>query len=431
METISLSHPTTEPAAVIWSTAHKIMFRFAFILLILFVLVFSNVVMPILYPLSYPISLGLHALTPWLGQHVLHLPEPITVFTNGSGDTTYDFVNLLLVFVLAVAGCIIWSAAAKRETAGYPKMYYWLTVVVRYYVGLTLITYAMVKLFQMQFPHPGYTRLMQTYGESTPMGLAWTFYGFSRGYNFVIGLAELAGATLLFRRTVTFGAIISLFTSLNIMAVNYFFDVPVKMISTALVAMSLFLLSPNLVNLYNFFFKDEATKLFVVKLPAFNKKWLRVTRIALKALVICYMGVVMFNIGSNYFRMQKAYNTLAGGYKIDVYTVAGHTLPPQANDDRRWKNIAFERNGYAGIKLMNGKLKYYSVKQIAGKKMLILKPADGSSGTDTLDYQQPANGLLILNGKFEGNPIDVSLSKLNFELDDRGFHWINEYPNNK
>ena len=67
------------------------------------------------------------------------------------------------------------------------------------------------------------------------MGLAWTFLGFSKGYNLFMGVAELMAGLLLFRRTVAIGAIITLMTTANVMAVNYFYDVPVKIVSTALV----------------------------------------------------------------------------------------------------------------------------------------------------------------------------------------------------
>src|SRR5947208_7719470 len=39
---------------------------------------------------------------PWVGKHVLHLSYPITVFSNGSGDTTYDYVVSLCFLVLAM-----------------------------------------------------------------------------------------------------------------------------------------------------------------------------------------------------------------------------------------------------------------------------------------------------------------------------------------
>ncbi|MGY0037489.1 hypothetical protein [Pedobacter sp. NJ-S-72] len=104
-----------------------------------------------------------------------------------------------------------------------------------------LIKYGMAKIIKLQFPFPSNYRMIQAYGDSSPMGLAWTFLGFSKGYNLFMGIAEVMGILLLFRRTLTIGAIIALMTTANVMAINYFYDVPVKILSTALVLMCIFI----------------------------------------------------------------------------------------------------------------------------------------------------------------------------------------------
>ncbi|GAB2697500.1 hypothetical protein GCM10027037_22000 [Mucilaginibacter koreensis] len=396
----------------------------------MYALVFSNGAYPYLYPLIMLITMGLHAFTPWVGAHLLHLPEAITIFTNGSGDTTYDYVNLLIVLIISLIGCAVWSLV-DRKTIGYPKMYYWLTVAVRYYIAFTMVTYGLVKVFQLQFPPTAYSRMLQTFGDFSPMGLAWTFYGFSHGYNILIGIAELSAITLLFRRTVTFGAIIALFTSLNIMAVNYFFDVPVKIVSTGLVVMSLFLLSPNIVNLCRFFFKDEQVKLWVIRMAPFRKKWMCITRLVLKALLVLYVVAGFVGTGMRYAEMTKITNTLHGAYKIDSYTVNGQQLPPNSpNLQNQWKSIAFEKNGFGSIQHPGSKTEYFSVTQNSAKKMLLLK-RQSSQQTDTLNYKQLSPTQLQLFGKFEGQRIDVALSRIKFELNDRGFHWVSEQPYNR
>ncbi len=87
------------------------------------------------------------------------------------------------------------------------------------------------------------------------MGLAWSFLGFSQGYNYVMGGAEiLSGILLLFRRTTVLGALVTVGVAGNIMAINYCYDVPVKLLSTALVIMALFLLGKDIRRLFNFFF---------------------------------------------------------------------------------------------------------------------------------------------------------------------------------
>jgi hypothetical protein len=65
------------------------------------------------------------------------------------------------------------------------------------------------------------------------MGLAWTFLGFSKAYNYFMGIAEAGGGLLLlFRRTAIFGVLLSMIVTSNIVAINFCFDVPVKLYSS-------------------------------------------------------------------------------------------------------------------------------------------------------------------------------------------------------
>ena len=78
-----------------------------------------------------------HAFIPWIGKHIIRLTTPITIFTNGSGDTTYDYVLLLTYFILSFVGCMIWTVITRRRPS-YTQAYYWLRVLVRYYLGAVM-----------------------------------------------------------------------------------------------------------------------------------------------------------------------------------------------------------------------------------------------------------------------------------------------------
>ena len=74
----------------------------------------------------------------------------------------------------------------------------------------TLLSYGTIKIIQTQFPFPSFDRLLERYGDSSPMGLLWTFMGYSRPYNFLAGACEASGGLLLFfRRTTTLGALVA------------------------------------------------------------------------------------------------------------------------------------------------------------------------------------------------------------------------------
>ncbi|HVX48771.1 MAG TPA: hypothetical protein VHB48_01390 [Chitinophagaceae bacterium] len=175
---------------------------------------------------------------------------------------------------MALIGCAAWTLI-DRKRQSYDTLNYWLVTVVRYFVAFTMFNYGFVKIIKLQFPFPSLNTLMEPYGQSSPMGLAWNFIGFSKGYNYFTGIGEItAGFLLLLRRTARFGAILSLVIAGNIMAINYCFDVPVKLMSSALVVMSLFLLFEDRTRLVNFFFRNKPVEPVSAKVPRFKKKGL-------------------------------------------------------------------------------------------------------------------------------------------------------------
>jgi hypothetical protein len=51
-----------------------------------------------------------------------------------------------------------------------------------------MIGYGSYKVIQSQFPAPTLLRLLEPYGQSSPMALLWTLMGASKSYNLFTGL---------------------------------------------------------------------------------------------------------------------------------------------------------------------------------------------------------------------------------------------------
>ncbi len=66
-----------------------------------------------------------------------------------------------------------------------------------------MINYGAVKVIKAQFPNPTLDRLLQPFGDASPMGLLWTFMGASESYNIFTGAGELIGGLLLTTRRTT------------------------------------------------------------------------------------------------------------------------------------------------------------------------------------------------------------------------------------
>lgn len=416
-----------------WSALEKLLFRFSFIFLVLFILLFNNGAFPFIMPLMYyPIDL-LHIFIPWFGEVLLHLPNKITVFSNGSGDTTYDYVLLLFAFLVTIPATLIWSLFDRKST-DYNKLYYWLTVAVRFFVGMMIVHYGAIKVNQLQFPYPGLYRLTETYGESSPMRLAWTFFGYSKGYNLFMGIAELMAGLLLFRRTVTIGALITLGTSANIMAVNYFYDVPVKILTTALVTLCLFLLLPNFTRLFRLFFKGESVSLKIIPVPVIRFKWMYYVKYSFKYLTILF---VVFTLAMTVFYAKtngkSAYSKLPlyGVYDVNTFTVNGKVIPADTLNNNRWKQLLIAKDNYAEVKFTGNRNGQSDIRidTIARKISGTFK--DDPRNKYAFTYTKVDSVRLILKGKIHRDTVTIELIKKRFLLTERGFNWVNEHPFNR
>lgn len=123
---------------------------------------------------------------------------------------------------------------------------------------MTLIKYGAVKLIPVQFPPPDLHRLLEPFGDASPMGLLWTFMGASTAYNVFAGSVEtIAGLLLFFPRTSLLGALVSMAAVCQICALNLCYDVPVKLFTLHLLGMVVFLVAGDARRLANLFWLNR------------------------------------------------------------------------------------------------------------------------------------------------------------------------------
>src|SRR5215469_8195304 len=117
MEPIPTAQPSVEARP--WAGTLKFAFRFAFCYLMLYIFPFP------LETFEWD-KLGAwygqmwQKIVPWVSNHILHLS--ITNFTNGSGDTTFDYLKMVCLLLAAAVGTLIWSALDRRR-AHYTRLY--------------------------------------------------------------------------------------------------------------------------------------------------------------------------------------------------------------------------------------------------------------------------------------------------------------------
>ncbi|WP_121812908.1 hypothetical protein [Mucilaginibacter kameinonensis] len=427
----------TNASPIYWSAPQKIAFRFILQLFTLYIIFNPNGVLPYTEVIAEYYIKPFHTLIPWLAQHVLHLGQPITVFTNGSGDTTYDYLIILFIATVAAIGTLIWSIADRRSR-NYNKLFYWLCVIVRYYVGITMLSYGFVKVIKLQFPSPSPGRLVQSIGNASPMGLAWTYMGYSRGFNYFTGIAEVScGLLLFFRKTTTLGAVLGLVVAGNIMAINYCFDVPVKLLSTTLVLMSLFLLSKDASRLINFFFLNKTAPPSEIEPHRFRLKWKNVTLSVFKYILLVYLLVSNINDdikAATQYGDAAVKPHLYGIYDIQTYVLNKDTVAPLTTNINRWRKLMVGASGRAMVKKMNDSTENYTFRSDIKAHTIVMFTDADTVNKYYFNYAESGKTNLILTGKYGIDSLHISLEKFDlnkFRLNNRGFHWINEYPYNK
>jgi len=115
------------------------------------------------------------------------------------GDTTYSWVNLLCVAVIAAVITLIWSILDRRRP-NYDRGWIAFRIYLRFVLAAAMISYGIAKVFPSQFPAPLLDRLLQRFGDASPMGLLWTFMGSSVAYNVFSGTAEMVGGGVPWRK---------------------------------------------------------------------------------------------------------------------------------------------------------------------------------------------------------------------------------------
>jgi hypothetical protein len=423
-----------EPASI--STARvrhplaRITFRFVFAYLVLYNFPFPFSAIPGLQVVAGWYGRLWQVIVPWFGARVLGLATPISIFTNGSGDTTYDWVLILCYLLVSAFAALVWTALDRRRS-DYRRLHAWLRIYVRFSLATAMLGYGAFKVIKAQFPDLSLDQLVEPFGQASPMGLLWKLMGFSPGYNLFTGASEMiAGFLLCTRRTATLGALICIGVMGNVVAMNFSFDVPVKLYSSHLCAMAFFIAAADLRRLADFFVFNRKVEP-VEHAPLFERVWLRRA-----AVVVQVLFVVLVTAMPLYFarlRSMPAASPFRGIWSVDELELNGETKPPVITDEERLRLIVFDDSDVLDVQRMNDRRDRYLVEMNTETKTLTLKKRLEPDEKGKLLFDRPAPDRMTLEGMFEGQKFRAGLRRVerNFVLTTRGFHWISEYPFNR
>ncbi|MFP3940958.1 MAG: hypothetical protein ACOC7L_00315 [Acidobacteriota bacterium] len=440
-----------------WSPAKRFGFRLLAVYFVLYTLPFPVGFVPGLGSVAETaVHQGWDAAAQWVARHGLGLEDELFTGPTGSGDTTVDYVRLLMTAVLALAGALAWTLADRRRRR-YEIAPRWLETGCRYYLALTLLSYGLFKVIPVQFSPPSLTRLLTPYGDSSPMGILWTFMGASMAYTVFAGLGEVVGAVLLlFRRTRLLGALVSAGVLTNVVVLNFAYDVPVKLFSSHLLAMAVALIALDGRRLVAFFVRNTPAPA-ANHPPLFGKRWANVAaRTVGVALVATMVWSTASRAWSTYANRRDGWaSPLRGVHDVETFRADGAELAALTTDELRWRALVIDsvypadeeggtQRALVAVQHMDGSLDRHLVildeaaRTITwlpeGQPSLEAAEEAGVEVTDVLAYERPEPDRLVLRGPWQGRTIEVHLRGRDLstmELTGRGFQWINERPYNR
>ena len=424
-ETVINEHPQQR-----WHPFTRIAFRFAFVYLLLYNLPFPFNVFPYVDKVGAFYDSLWTWLVPRLARTVFH--KEVSTVLNGSGDRTYDFLLVACLLLIALVSTIIWTLLDRKRRA-YPTLYRWLNLYVRFVLGTTMIGYGAFKVISSQFPPPTLDRLMQSYGDSSPMGLLWTFMGASEPYTMFVGFAEMISGILLFsRKTSALGALMSVGVLSNVVALNFSYDVPVKLFSSHLLAMAIFLLLPDARRLVNFLILNRPVECVRME-PLFRRTlWHRGAQVVASLFLIAVVGISLYQS----YDQRRSFIGLGRSPLYGIWEVEEFSLgqPASTASAPRWQRMIFDAPGRVIVETATDPHQRFGLQLDQEKRTLTLRKREDPGWNTVLTYEQVSPEIVILAGALNGSAVTARLRRSEerkFLLTDRGFHWINEFPFNR
>lgn len=413
----------------------------------------------VLYVLPFPLdSLPLHLVSEkaaeWMSSHV-SVPYrawmdtevkslgarlfglTITIGPMGSGDTTWNYVQLVGFGFVAFGATLIWSTLAaliRPLWRAEPRLHDWWRVLIRFNLAATMIGYGAIKVIKSQMSEPTIDRLVQSFGDHSPMGLLWDFVGFSQAYCIFSGAGEmLAGVLLTARRTTTAGALVTIGVMTHVTMLNFCFDTPVKLFSTHLLVMGVLLVAPDARRLFDFLVLQRP----VIPAPVGALLPWRWPNWVLVLGRTAFFGYMIWMALRGSWENRNQYGDLApkpplyGAWDVEIFEVDGE-LVSEDSDAVKWERLLIGRYRM-GVDRSDGSRTLYFARATPKSDRLDLSKPDDPSWARSFKCELTTPDSLLLDGRFDGHDLHLELTRAPdpFLLTNRGFHWINETPFNR
>ena len=397
-------------AANKWTLPHKIFFRFFFVYFLL---------------ICFPFPLNAFDFT-------RPIYNPYQNMRNwGYSQMGHPFYFNLLTSILL---SIIWSLIDRHRT-NYEKLDQWLRLYLRYFLAFFMLGYGFNKVFNMQAPPITVSRIALPYGMQKPSRVFFHFLAYSNAFEQFTGWMEVIGSLfLLWRRTVTIGAIVLLSMMSAVVIVNFGYDIRVRYISLHFLLITIYLLWNDRKRLVNLFFLNKPAEAVAYSPLISHPLWRKIFMYFLLVLIACNLYK---HITDNimYIGWGKVPRPLDGIYNTEYFIRGTDTIPPLQTDSLRWKKLIVDIRGeflhLSHVQLSTDTIQYCNTKVDTVNKVISFqfKDRDGFGKIQDsclMNYSLPDSSHLYLQGIWKKDSIKVMMKKYdlnNYPLYREKFNW--------
>lgn len=393
---------------------------------ILFVLLF---IFSFSFPHYYIIDIGkwfspfFEILAQWSAKHIFKISSPnALVFVS---DSLGFYINAFNILVISIIIGTVWTILSHSKNN--PKLLYLLFVVIRYYLAIQMLVYGWSKVFKWQFYLPEPNLLFTPLGQLSHDILYWSTMGMSRSYVMFAGILEILIAILLFfRRTQLLAALIGIGVMSNVVAINFGFNISVKLYSSFLLFLFILLAIPDLPRLFAFFIQNKNTLASRLWSPNFQKtsviRWYRILK-TLVVGIILIDSLAMYIQANNFNDDNHPRPKYHGAFQVQSIIQNSETIPLSLDSTQQWKRIFIHRKGFLISQNRRNVFQDYQIEEIEEGKFEVLHTETKAKQILTIHHQ---NDTLIFNFVSVSDSIQYLTLPIDLEalpLMQREFNW--------
>ena len=342
--------------------------------------------------------------------------------------------RILFNLYFATLVSLIWSFT-DRQRINYGKLDQWLRLYLRVYLAYFMVSYGLAKVFLVQGTVITESQLALPYGMQKPSNLFWHLLGYSDAFQQFLGWTEvMGGLLLLWRRTVTLGALILVIMMTGVVMVNFCFGINVRYSSLQFLLIAIFLLWNDRGRLLNLFFLSKPAEA-VAYAPLIGNPLGRKVFIVIQFIIL---GLLLYKEISEKTSWTEMFDTprpLDGIYNTEYFIRGADTIPPLQTDSLRWKRLTIDTYGktlhFSHVQLSTDSLTYCNtiIDTIDNVIRFQFKIQDGRGkvyDSCRMLYSLPDSTHLFLKGIWKKDSIQVMMKKYdlnNYLLYRSKFYW--------